>query len=333
MLKKIDYRLVVALQKDGRASYSGLAENLGINPSTAAKRVRHLLESKTIVVRAMPNPDKMGLVANAFIAIKAEPTKLDEVADKLVDNFYVNLVQTVLGRFDILIIVYFPTWEMLHTFINKDLSLMDGVLEIETHYIQEMRKRYEQVFIPASKDEPHFQLKENDWKLIKELVKDGRSNVKDLADRLGMNISIVSRRISALLDSNVIKIGAVPNPRKFGFSGNAYVSMTINAAKVEKICSTLYECKEIPLIMTMSQGSEMIIGVQTIDNEALYNTIKKTIAPIDGIFNTETFVWADIKKRYYGWFLEDLEEASKSKKSIHTASRRRKEIKRSSRIL
>lgn len=305
MLKKTDHQLVLELQGDGRASYSALAAKLDISAATVSKRVRHLVESKTISIRAMPNPEKMGLVANAFIAIKAEPTKLDEVADKLVDNFYVNLVQTVLGRFDILIIVYFPTWEMLNTFIHKELSLMDGVLEIETHYIQNMEKRYERAFGPASGEIPQLQLKENDWKLIKELVKDGRINAKDLAENLGVDISIVSRRISALVNSHIIKIGAIPNPRKLGFTGIAFVSMTIDAAKVEKICSALYKRKEIPLIMTMINGSKMIACIQTPDNEALYNTIKKNIAPIDGIYNTETFIWADIKKRYYGWFLEE----------------------------
>jgi len=196
---------------------------------------------------------------------------------------------------------------MLHAFINKELSLMEGVLEIDTHYVQEMKKRYEQVFGADLENDQNLKLKETDWKLIKELVKDGRSNVKDLADRLGINISIVSRRITALISSNIIKVSAIPNPRKFGFTGNAFISMIINASKVESICSILYDYPEIPLIMTMDNSSEVIIGVQTEDNEVLYDMIKKRLAHIDGILSTETFIWAEIKKRYYGWFLEDME--------------------------
>lgn len=302
MFKKTDLQLVLALQKDGRASYSELAEKLGITASTVAKRIRFLLESGAITIRALPNPEKIGLGANALIFIRVDPTKLDKAVDKLVDNFHVNLVQTIFGRFDLMIAVYFSTWDLLHAY-TKELSLTEGVLEIETHYVQDIKKRYELIF--GSDLEKCPPLKDNDWKLIKALVKDGRSNVKDLADRLGMNISIVSRRISALLSSNIIKISAIPTPKKFGFAGKAFILMTINATKAENICHALYDFEEIHLIMTMHNAAQIIIGVQTVDNTVLHEIIKKRIAPIDGIYNTETFILAEVKKRYYGWFLEE----------------------------
>ena len=66
-----------------------------------------LIESKLITIRAQPNPYKLNLSASAVVAIKADPTKIDHICDLLSGHFHVNLVQTVFGRLDILIIVYF----------------------------------------------------------------------------------------------------------------------------------------------------------------------------------------------------------------------------------
>lgn len=307
MLKKTDQQLVLALQRDGRTSFAELASQLSITPLTVARRVRYLLESGLISIRAVPNPTKMGLVANALIAIRVDRSKIDQICKSLVDNFYVNLVQTVFGRFDILIIVYFPTWEMLHRFINKELSLMDGVVQIETHYVREMKKRYERVFKHFSNDEDAVDLKENDWKIIMELVRDGRINAKELANKLGLHISVISKKISSLVKSGVIKISAIPNPGKFGFTGNAFIVMTVNATKVAKICDELNGCPEVHLMILMIDRSELVIGVQTLNNVLLYDFIKNRLSQINHIQNTETLIWAEIKKRYYGWFLEEKE--------------------------
>jgi Lrp/AsnC family transcriptional regulator for asnA, asnC and gidA len=89
MISKTDQRLIIELQKDGRASYAELAAKLGITASTVAKRVETLVKSKTIDIRALQNPFKLGLMANALIAIKTDPTKIDDICNQLVDNFNV----------------------------------------------------------------------------------------------------------------------------------------------------------------------------------------------------------------------------------------------------
>jgi DNA-binding Lrp family transcriptional regulator len=89
MINKTDQRLIIELQKDGRASYAELAAKLGITASTVAKRVETLIKSKTIDIRALQNPFKLGLMANALIAIKTDPTKIDDICNQLVDNFNV----------------------------------------------------------------------------------------------------------------------------------------------------------------------------------------------------------------------------------------------------
>lgn len=292
------------LQRDGASSYSDLAERLGITPKTVANRVESLIESKVIAIRAQPNPFKLGLSASALIAIKVDPAKIDHVCEQLAGNFYINLVQTVFGRFDILAIVYFPNGEMLHHFINNKLFTIDGVTQVEFYFIKEVLKRYERFF----EKEPFInggpKLKDTDWAIIEELAKDGRTNPGELADRLGIHITTVYRRISSLARGNFIKISGVPNPSRLDYSANAYITLDVEAKEVDNICRSLYSCQEVHFLMTMNNRPGVILCVHTKDHEILYEFIKKKIAHLNGLINTETYIRAMVQKTYYGWLME-----------------------------
>jgi Lrp/AsnC family transcriptional regulator for asnA, asnC and gidA len=301
---KIDLRLIAELQKDGGISYSDLGVRLGITPRTVAKRVEGLIESKLITIRAQPNPYKLGLSASAVIAIKADPTKTGAVCEKLSSYFNVNLVQTIFGRFDILIIVYFPGWELLHQFINDELYTIDGVTQVELYFIKDVFKRYDRFFKkePFAKD--GLKLKEVDWTLIKELAEDGRANPSDLAEKLGIHVTTVYRRMSALVKRNVIKNSGIPNPSRLAFSAAAYIILDVDPDEVDNICINLYPSPEVHFILTLSKRSGMILCVHTRDNETLYEFLKQRISPLKGLINTETFMRASVEKTYYGWLME-----------------------------
>jgi DNA-binding Lrp family transcriptional regulator len=315
MTGKTDRRLILELQKDGRATYAQLAARLGITPATVAKRVEKLITSKVIDIRAVQNPFKLGLMANALIAIKADPAKIDDLCDQLVDRFHVNNVMTVFGHFDILIIVFYPTWERLFDFIQKELSQLAGVLQFETFQIREIKKRSHQPVDEASKYGKVQKLKEVDWKLIRELVKDGRMNVSELSARLGMHISTVSRRISALIKDNIIKIQAIPNPSKFGYSSNAILFLDVEPTQVDSIYIGLRDDSAVHLFITLINRSGVIIGIHAANNESLYRFIKKKISPLRGILGIQTFIRGEIKKRFYAWFLEEKEEGERPAKA------------------
>lgn len=303
-LNKTDLQLMKELQVDGGAGYSELAAKLGITPKTAATRVDRLIKSKIIAIRAQPNPYRLGFSASAVIAVKTDPGKIDEVCECLAGYFNVNLVQTIFGRFDIIVIVYFPNWEMLHAFISNELYIIDGITHVELFFIKETFKRYERFFRKEPFGNGWMKLKETDWILIEELAKDARVNAGALAEKLGVHTATVYRRISALLKGNIIKISGVPNPSRLEYSASAFITLDAEPAKVDDICNRLNSYHEIHFIMTMNNRSGVIVCVHTKDNEALYEFIKRKVAPLKGIINTETFIRAVVQKTYYGWLMD-----------------------------
>ncbi|MFC1495528.1 Lrp/AsnC family transcriptional regulator [Thermodesulfobacteriota bacterium] len=301
---KTDLKLIAELQKDGNVSYSKLGVRLGITPRTVAKRVDNLIDSKLIAIRAQPNPYKLNLSASAFVAIKADPTKIDHICNLLSEYFNVNLVQTVFGRLDILVMVYFSRWDLLHHFIRYELYTIDGITHAEFYFVEEVYKRYDRFFEKEAFSKSRVKLKKTDWALIEELAKDGRTNPVVLAEKLGIHITTVYRRMSALIKGNIIKISGIPNPSRLDYSANAFIIVDVDQKEVENACKSLCSSPEVYFILTLNNRSGMIVCVHTKNTEMLYEFVKKKISPLKGLINTETFIRAVVQKTYYGWLME-----------------------------
>ncbi len=64
----LDWRLLEALQQDGRASYADLGRLVGLSPSAVTERVRRLEESGVITgYRCEVDPEKLGLAIMALV--------------------------------------------------------------------------------------------------------------------------------------------------------------------------------------------------------------------------------------------------------------------------
>ncbi len=66
-----DWRLLEALQRDGRASYADLARIVAMSPSAVAERVRRLEEAGVVSgYRATVDPERVGLTVMAFVRLR-----------------------------------------------------------------------------------------------------------------------------------------------------------------------------------------------------------------------------------------------------------------------
>ncbi len=306
MINDLDRKLILALQQNGRASQVDLANQLGVHVSTVAKRIVALEGNETMKVRALPNPYKLGFIAHAFIAIEADSSKINSICDHLYKNFNVNLVVTTFGRFDILAIVYFSTWEKLLSFVFSDLCVTDGVKNVETFFVRDIKKRFYGRFfdnvVPAKIDE-------TDLKIVERLTENGRQTAQQLAKELGISLPTCIRRLARLLDQNVMEVKAVPNPSRIGLAGNAFMLLKVEAAKLEHACAELKSYPGVFLVMTLFNSYDILIGFNAHSPEELHRFIKSEILAIDGIIRDETIIRAEIKKRYYGGFLQDSFES------------------------
>jgi DNA-binding Lrp family transcriptional regulator len=234
------------------------------------------------------------------VAIEANRDKIDEICARLNSNFYVNLIVTTFGRFDILAIVYFPTWEKLLNFVWSDLSATNGVQTVETFLVKDIKKR----FYGITTDKPvPVKIDEIDQRIIEKLTENGRYKSQHIAAELGISPPTCLRRLSRLLREKVIEVKAVPNPSEIGYTANAFILLRVKATKMDEVCSKLSSYKDVYLVITLYNGFDIIIGINSTSSEGLYR-FRNELLSLDGILHDETIVRAEIKKRYYGGFLE-----------------------------
>jgi Lrp/AsnC family leucine-responsive transcriptional regulator len=72
-LDAIDRRILRALQADGRMTYDVLAQEVGLSPSAALRRVKRLEESGAVAgYVALVAPERVGLPLTAYLNVRLE---------------------------------------------------------------------------------------------------------------------------------------------------------------------------------------------------------------------------------------------------------------------
>ena len=85
-LDATDWRILEALQADGRASYADLARTVAMSPSAVAERVRRLEEAGVITgYSALIDPERLGLTIMAFVRLRY-PTNNYKPFHALIDS-------------------------------------------------------------------------------------------------------------------------------------------------------------------------------------------------------------------------------------------------------
>jgi len=129
---EIDLQIIEALQKDGRVAFAQIAEQLNVSPGMIRLRYNRLVEEGYLRVVAITNPLRMGFTTMAMIGIRADGSKLLDVAEKIAKLDEVIYLVISSGRFDLFAEVVCRDHEDLLRFITEELSTIDGLRESES---------------------------------------------------------------------------------------------------------------------------------------------------------------------------------------------------------
>lgn len=134
-----DRRLLRALQADGRAAVTSLAETLGLSATPCQRRIRRLEEAGIIIgYRAEIDPRRIGLHVQAFVQVS-----LTSHEEKLVDSFHralaarpeVVAAYAMSGEMDYLLHILVRDLDAYGEFAMKALLRMPGVKETRSSFV------------------------------------------------------------------------------------------------------------------------------------------------------------------------------------------------------
>ena len=132
---ELDMKILCALRKNARISNLELAKELGVSEATVRRRIR-ILEEKGIIkgYAALIDCHAVENSIKAFITIKVDKNKRDEIAKKLMEESRVMTLYRVLGEYDLLCECLFMKTEELQEFLDNKLK-MDGIISTVTYVV------------------------------------------------------------------------------------------------------------------------------------------------------------------------------------------------------
>jgi Lrp/AsnC family transcriptional regulator for asnA, asnC and gidA len=142
LLDKVDFDIIATLRRNARQSNTEIARQLGISEASVRRRIGRLVAEDVVQLTAIPNPQKMGYNAVAFIAMDVPLNQLDAVTEQLAARPEVQFVSTTTGRYDIFIWAMFKSAGDLHNFLRNDLAKIEGIAQTETFINLEIKKRF-----------------------------------------------------------------------------------------------------------------------------------------------------------------------------------------------
>lgn len=136
--------------------------------------------------------------------------------------------------------------------------------------------------------------------LIEELQTDGRRSYADLAKVVGLSEAAVRQRVRRLLDDGVMQIVAVTDPATVGFSRQAMVGIKAEG-DLRQIAGKLSALPELEYVVLCAGSFDILVELVCEDDEMLLNLLDESIRSIEGVRETETFIYLRLVKQTYAW--------------------------------
>jgi Lrp/AsnC family transcriptional regulator, regulator for asnA, asnC and gidA len=140
-LDDLDKQLLKYLQRDGRLSYTELAEILNTTVGTVRNRVQRLMDQEKLKIVGVVNPFLTGMPSVAMFGMKVTMSKLTQVINQIVEIPEVRFVAASTGRYDLFVEVITTTNTDLYRIIKEEFSKIDGIESTESSMFLEIHKQ------------------------------------------------------------------------------------------------------------------------------------------------------------------------------------------------
>jgi Lrp/AsnC family transcriptional regulator, leucine-responsive regulatory protein len=151
-LDRIDRRLLVRLQADGRTSVSQLAREVHLTVTPTLERVRRLESSGFIEgYFARLSPGRLGLGLLAYVEVSLDrttPDAFERFKQVMLAHDEVMECHMVAGGFDYLLKVRVTDMESYRRFLGDRIAAVRGVQQTHTYFVMEEVKSTHRIVVP-----------------------------------------------------------------------------------------------------------------------------------------------------------------------------------------
>src|SRR5260221_3655461 len=138
-----------------------------------------------------------------------------------------------------------------------------------------------------------------DKRIIEHLQADGRRPFTQIAAVLGVSEAAVRARTNRLIERGILQVVGVTDPLKLGFHQMAMIGIRCESSKLIEVAELLAEMPEVDYVVITAGTYDLLIETVCEDNEALLAFLAERLRAIDGVRETETFVYLRLVKQTY----------------------------------
>ncbi len=140
-----------------------------------------------------------------------------------------------------------------------------------------------------------------DKRIIERLQQDGRRPFTQIAAELGVSEAAVRARTNRLVERGILQIVGVTDPLKLGFHQMAMVGVRCERDKLVEVAERVAEFAEVDYVVITAGTYDLLIETVCEDNTALLSFLVDKLRAINGVRDTETFVYLRMVKQTYQW--------------------------------
>jgi Transcriptional regulators len=138
-----------------------------------------------------------------------------------------------------------------------------------------------------------------DKRIIEHLQADGRRPYTQIATELGVSEAAVRARTNRLIERGVLQIVGVTDPLRLGFQEMAMIGIRCQSDKLIEVSERLAAMPEVDYVVITAGRYDLLIETVCEDNEALLGFLVDRLRAIEGVHETETFVYLRLVKQTY----------------------------------
>lgn len=289
-LQPIDVSILKALLKDGRQSFTSIAELNNVSLDVISNHFSEMQKTGVIVGATIQfNYVRFGYQAVTSILIKSETKYHKKIIDDLkkVPNIFASGI-------------YCSAYNIAVTTTIRSLNELDHVKQlIKNRYPIDDIRTYIWTDVRNIPENLSFGLSENcelnniqdfdksktdfktesliddlDWKIVDELTINGRESFEQIAKKIGTSTITVNRRYKKLVKNNYFKVCLQVNPQLLGYK--AFVMSWISTYdrfenKIVALANLLSEIKDVSYIVKISGGDhDLMVCTLVREFEDLY---------------------------------------------------------------
>jgi Lrp/AsnC family transcriptional regulator for asnA, asnC and gidA len=111
----------------------------------------------------------------------------------------------------------------------------------------------------------------------------------------------VRARTNRLVERGILQVVGVTDPLKLGFQQMAMIGIRCEADRLMAVADAVATFPEVDYVVITAGTYDILIETVCEDNEGLLRFLAERLRTIDGVRDTETFVYLRMVKQSYQW--------------------------------